>query len=66
MKLHGEIKRVTDTHIICECDRKFLINDKPEAEHSRLQENGHNQFVEAMDNIYQETVSAVETGAFQG
>lgn len=21
------IKRVTDTHIICECDRKFLIND---------------------------------------
>lgn len=21
------IKRVTGTHIICECDRKFLIND---------------------------------------
>ncbi|MDR2916410.1 MAG: hypothetical protein LBV74_16545 [Tannerella sp.] len=20
------IKRITDTHIICECDRKFLIN----------------------------------------
>lgn len=22
-----KIKRITDTHIICECDRKFLIND---------------------------------------
>lgn len=21
------IKRVTDTHIICECDRRFVIND---------------------------------------
>lgn len=24
------IKRVTDTHIICECGRKFLINDNLE------------------------------------
>lgn len=22
-----KIKRVTDTHIICECDRRFVIND---------------------------------------
>jgi len=25
--INRKIKRITDTHIICECDRKFIRND---------------------------------------
>ena len=29
-KVPRRIKRITATHIICECDRKFVINDNLE------------------------------------
>lgn len=61
------IKRVTDTHIICECDRKFLINDNLKLSIPAFRRTDMANSVGAMVNyLSRNSPCRRKRGAFQG